>query len=195
MSYPFDLPATQFADLIMSLAELARTKDDPFDEHFPDRLPVGKAYAFDKIKDRVCVYRSPRAKQKLRSSDAFLPSMEETGDWYFIDFKNQRPDNIQSVKDPDRNALMQKAFDSLTIAAMTFGRHLSMRQIQERSVFIVVYPKGDYSEKFLAVLGELAAIGNKPLWLLDKLTDNGFYKHVLTIDETKFSTLHLPYLA
>ena len=196
MAYPFESPVTQFSDLVKPLAELAKT-DDPFDVDFPNRLPSCRAaYAFDTIKERVCAYRSLNAKQQLRSADAFVPESDKSTEWYFIEFKNQKPDNIQSVKDPDRNELMQKAFDSLSIVAMTFGHQLTMRQIQERSVFIVVYPKREYSDRFLAALNELSTgTGErKPLWHLDKLTNAGFYKRILTINDEEFRALSLSYM-
>ena len=195
MAYPFDSSVTQFCDLVKPLAELAKT-DDSFDVDFPNRLPSGKAYDFDKIKERVCTYRSLNAKQQLRSADAFVLEFDESAEWYFIEFKNQKPDNIQSVKDPDRNELMQKAFDSLSVVAMTFGHQWTMQQIQERSVFVVVYPRMEYSDRFLAALNELSTGtgGRKPLWHLDKLTDAGFYKRILTINDEEFCALSLPYM-
>ena len=193
MAYPFDSPVVQFASLVKPLDELADT-ETPFDENFPDNLPTGKAYAFDTIKNQVCAYRSSHASQKLRSADAFLPGTGDQAEWYFIEFKNSKLSSIQSVKDPDRNELMQKAFDSLTIAAMTFGRRLAMQQIQERSVFIVVFPSKNYSEMLLANLSELAGRGDKPLWNLDKLASGGLYKRILTIDETRLSDMWLPYM-
>jgi len=152
MSYPFENPEVKFGNLIKSLADLSNT-DSPFDKDFSSRLPSGKAFGFDQVKDRVCAYRSPNAKQKLHSADAFLIGERNSEPWYyFIDFKNQKVDNIQSVKDPDRNELMQKAFDSLSILAMTFGQDVSMRQLQCHSSFIVVYPQQNYGSS--RVLGK-----------------------------------------
>ena len=194
MSYPFENAAAMFRDLIKPLSALAHTDDRPFDADFASRLPTGKAYAFDEIKKYVCAYRSAKARLPLRSADALLI---DAGDgepsYYLVDFKNQKVDNIQSLKDADRNELMQKAFDSLTILSMTFGCHVSMRAIQKRSTFIVVYPQQDYSARFLETLNQCA--DGQPLWNLDKLTANGFYADVKTIHDGEFSSLFLPYMS
>lgn len=193
MSYPFESPAESFRELVKPLHVLAHT-DTPFREDFPTRLPTGAAYDLDKIKDRVCAYRSKNARAPLRSADALLMG-EDGGElaYYFIEFKNQRVDNIQSGKDPGQNELLQKAFDSLAIVAMTFGRASAMKDIQGRSTFIVVYPEQDYSERFLEALNQCAY--NRPLWGLDKLEDNGFYRKILTIHDGDFCRMALPFAA
>ncbi len=188
MSYLFEDPMENFRELMKPLQDLAWT-ETPFDQNFCDRLPNGKAYDFDKIKDRVCAFRS-KATKSLRSADAFLSVNEDSGaKYYFIDFKNQKVGNIQSVKDQGKNELIQKAFDSLLVMAMTFGRNVSMKEIQEHSVFIVVYPKQDFSVRFLEVLNQCA--DSRPLWNLDKLISNGFYQSVHTISDEDFSELSL----
>lgn len=193
MAYPFRDSATAFCSQIQPIRDLART-DDPFDPEFAGRLPSGRAYAFDSIKDRVCNYRSPNAKQKLRSADALLIGERDSELWYyFVDFKNQKADNIQSVKDPGRNELLQKAFDSLSILALTFGHAVPMCELQRHASFIVVYPCQDYSIGFLETLNKCSC--NQPLWNLDILTKNGFYAEVKTVHDASFATMPLPYLA
>lgn len=192
MAYPFENAPTTFKGYLKSLKDLAYT-DDPFDKGFQSRLPEGKAYAFDDIKNAVCVYRSAKAKQPLRSADGLLVIDDgKTANYILIDFKNQKPDNIQSVKDPDRNELMQKAFDSLSILAMTFCHKRAMCEIQQKATFIVVYPKCDYSIGFLNALSECAK--NEPLWKLDKLVKSGFYADIKTIDDETFKALNLPFV-
>lgn len=191
MTYPFENATATFKGLLRPLCDLAYT-DSPFDKDFQSRLPKGVAYAFDDIKDAVCVYRSANAKQSLRSADALLVlNQGEAANYILIDFKNQKPDNIQSIKEPDRNELMQKAFDSLTILAMTFCHGKAMCEIQQNSAFIVVYPKCDYSAGFLKALSECAT--NEPLWKLDKLVKGGFYADIKTIDDEAFKALQLPF--
>ena len=198
MNYPFEKSDIAFQNNRKLFCELAKT-DSPFDEDFPNRLPSIMAYDFDKIKERACAYRSSQSKKLLYSADALviLPS-EASLDagakkirYCFIEFKNQKVDNIQSVKDPDDNDLMMKAFDSLSVCALTFARGIPMVELQQKSMFIVVYPKQDYSEKILEVLNELSAENGevKPLWLLDKLENAGFINKVLTIDDEQFRTL------
>lgn len=193
MPYPFENAVAKFQDLIKPLSTLAHTDDRLFDADFVSRLPAGKAYAFDDIKKYVCAYRSAKAKLPLRSADALLIDASDEEPWYYlVDFKNQKVNNIQSLEDADRNELMQKAFDSLTILSMTFGCHVPMRTIQKRSTFIVVYPQQDYSSRFLETLNQCA--DGQPLWNLDKLTANGFYADVKTVHDGVFSSLSLPYM-
>ena len=173
--------------------------DRPFDEDFPKRLPCVTAYDYDTITRKVCAYRSSQEKKLLHSADALLiltPKLLRNPDsrkpiYCFIEFKKQKVDNIQSLKAPEDNDLMKKAFDSLSVCAMTFSREISMAELQHYSIFIVVYPKQDYSVRILEVLNELSSENGetKPLWLLDKLENAGFFKKVLTIDDEKFSKL------
>lgn len=191
MPYPFEEPIRNFSGLIKPLGDLAVT-ETPFDASFVSRLPSVSAYDFDEIKNRVCAFRSLNAKQCLRSADAFIIDGQGTSaQYYFIEFKNQRVNNIQSVRDPDRNELMQKAFDSLSILAMTFGRNIPMKELQRHSTFIVVYPRQDFSERFNAILNECANGRDHPLWNLDKLTKNGFFAGIKTIDEEKLAAMSL----
>lgn len=198
MSYPFANPEMAFGGDIASFSELAYT-DSPFDDAFPGRLPQINAYNFDDITKKVCSYRSAKDKKLLHSADAMvILSLEDVADvefkgvkYCFIEFKNQKVENVQSVKEPTDNALMRKAFDSLSICAMTFSRDCSMADLQKSSAFIVVYPRQNYSDKFLSILNELS-LGDgtrKPLWLLDRLQDAGFFRKVLTIDDREFGEL------
>ena len=192
MAYPFENASMAFKGYLKSLKDLAYT-DTPFDKDFQSRLPKGMAYAFDDIKDAVCAYRSAKAKQPLRSADGLLVIDDgKTANYILVDFKNQKPDNIQSIKDPDRNELMQKAFDSLSILAMTFCHGKPMCEIQQKVAFIVVYPRCDYSAGFLKALSECAT--NEPLWKLDKLVKSGFYADIKTIDDETFKALNLPFM-
>ena len=195
MKNPFEYSKETFENEKKPFKELART-DSAFDANFPNRLPSVTAYDFDKIAKAVCNYRSSK-KKPLHSADALLIlssnpfSGENTGMPYycFIEFKNQRVENIQSLKDPDENDLMMKAFDSLAICAMTFTREIAMSELQQNSIFIVVFPKQDYSERFLEALGRLSSVKGKTsaLWNLNKLEDNGFFSKVLTLDDGDFS--------
>lgn len=208
MAYPFERPSLFFAKEKATLATLAET-DDPFDPKFPTRLPSLEAYRFDTIKNIVCAYRrAKKEKRLLRSADALIVTGDAEGQspndasdalFWFIEFKNQNVANIQSYDDSKENALVVKAFDSLNLCAMTFGRDISMQDLQKRSVFIVVYPKQSYSDQILAALGQLA--GNnpdpwsrRPMWLLDNLLDAGFYRHILTVDDEEFADTVFPVL-
>lgn len=208
MAYPFEHPASSFAKEKATLAVLAET-DDPFDPGFPVRLPLLEAYSFDTIKKKVCAYRqAKKEKRLLRSADALIVTGDAVGQspndasaalFWFIEFKNQKVDNVQSYDDSKENALMIKAFDSLSLCAMTFGRTISMHDLQKRAVFIVVYPKQNYSEQLLAALGRLADNNpnpwtRRPMWLLDKLLDAGFYRHILTVDDAEFVDKVFPVL-
>lgn len=196
MNYPFEKSDIVFQNNRKLFSELAET-DSPFDKNFPNRLPSVTAFDFDKIKERVCAYRSP--KKLLHSADALVIfQLEEALDagvkkikYCFIEFKNQKVDNIQSVKDQDDNDLIMKAFDSLSVCAMTFAHGIPMAELQQKSMFIVVYPKQEYSVKFLDVLNQLSSRNGdtKPLWLLDKLEDAGFFSKILTIDDEQFNAL------
>lgn len=196
MNYPFANSNIVFQDDRKPFRELAET-DSPFDKDFPNRLPHVMAYDLDAIKEKVCVYRSSR--KLLHSADALVIfQLEEALDagakkirYCFVEFKNQKADNIQSVKDPDDNDLMMKAFDSLSVCAMTFTHGIPMAELQQKSMFIVVYPKQDYSVRFLDVLNQLSSEKGevKPLWLLDRLENAGFFSKVLTIDDEQFKAL------
>lgn len=198
MKYPFANSNIVFRYDIKSFQELAKT-DSPFDKDFPKRLPAVKAYDFDKITEKVCAYRSSKSKKLLHSADAFM-ILQSVASWdvgskkptyCFIEFKNQKVDNIQSIKEPDDNDLMKKAFDSLSVCAMTFTHGIPMAELQQQSLFIVVYPKQDYSVRFLEALNQLSSENGevKPLWLLDKLENAGFFSKVLTIDDEQFRAL------
>ena len=106
---------------------------------------------------------------------------------------NQKVDNIQSLKKPDENALQMKAFDSLAICVMTFARNVPMAELQQNAIFVVVYPTQNYSERFLASLGELAAENGKkqPLWNLDKLQNAGFFRKVYTVTDEEFNQMSI----
>ena len=198
MNYPFENSNTVFQNDIKSFQKLAKT-DSPFDKDFPNRLPAVAAYDFDKITERVCAYRSSKSKKLLHSADALMilqsDASRDAGSkkptYCFIEFKNQKVDNIQSTKEPDDNDLMKKAFDSLSVCAMTFTHGIPMAELQRQSLFIVVYPKQDYSIRFLEALNQLSSENGevKPLWLLGKLENAGFFSKVLTIDEDQFRTL------
>lgn len=198
MNYPFANSNIVFRYDIKSFQELAKT-DSPFDEDFPNRLPEATAYDFDKITERVCAYRTAKSKKLLHSADALM-ILQSDASWdegskkptyCFIEYKNQKVDNIQSLKEPDDNDLMKKAFDSLSVCAMTFTHGIPMAELQRKSIFIVVYPKQDYSVRFLEALNQLSSENGKvkPLWLLDKLENAGFFSKVLTIDDDQFRAL------
>ena len=200
MKYPFADAATVFEGNRKTFSELAKT-EHPFDEDFPNRLPACNAYDFDLVTRRVCAYRSLKEKRLLCSADALviLSSEQSTEDgndktlYCFIEFKNQKVDNIQSLKDSDDNTLQVKAFDSLSVCAMTFARNVSMAELQQKSIFVVVYPRQNYSERFLASLGELSAENGtmRPLWKLDKLQDAGFFRKVYTVSDEEFNRLSI----
>ncbi len=198
MNYPFVDSNKAFKSDRKPFQELAKT-DSPFDDGFPNRLPHVIAFDFDAITRKVCAYRSSREKKLLHSADALLIfesdesayAEAKKNTYCFIEFKNQKVENIQSIKEPGDNDLMMKAFDSLSVCAMTFSYDSSMADLQRDSVFIVVYPKQDYSVRFLDALNELSSDKGekKPLWKLDKLQDAGFFSKVLTIDDEEFGRL------
>lgn len=199
MNYPFRNSADVFLKDRQPFSCLAHT-ESPFDRDFPNRLPSAEAYDFDEITKKVCAYRSSREKRLLHSADALVISCvhgnADNGKLHrvfcFVEFKNQKVENIQSTKDPSDNTLMMKAFDSLSICAMTFSRDMAMSELQDSAVFVVVYPRQNYSDRFLDVLGKLASGDgvSKPLWNLDRLVDAGFYKRVLTIDDEEFTKIY-----
>lgn len=174
-SYPFS-PAPE---LVFSkkkpLSELAFSNDSVFDCDFPNRLPHINAFDLDSF----------AAGTMKRFTGTPVPSVDalhigSNGLFYFIEFKNQKTGNI------DREQLRRKLFGSYLIALATFFQNNSLQTLMKHSVFVIVFPKQDYS---MTIGKALAQFAGKSLWKLDELVENEMVSKVLTLTDEEFSTL------
>lgn len=118
-----------------------------------------QVYNFDDVKEYVC--RKLRDNSFTRSCDAYY--QDRKGREYLIEFKNQREEDVP------RRMLRQKAYDSLFLHLLTFGRGKTVDEASQNMSLIVVYnndaasgpPERRYSksesfEKMAAAFGSFA---------------------------------------
>ena len=142
-------------------------------------------YKFDAITNDIAnVYR---VKRPHRSCDALY--IKDNQHIYLIEFKNVRKSRIP-VKE-----LQQKAYDSIMTLQLAFFPDLSINDLKERVVLIVVYNDNGIIEKeqesvsFDALKSKLSSYangGSKVLFNLD-IFQGVLYKEVLTLEKQEYS--------
>lgn len=180
-TYPFPKEYASLPAPCRSLAELAHSDDAVFDGEFPNRLPKVSAYDCDAFaKGALKRYSGKR----LPSADALLQGKD--GRWYFIEFKNQPAKNIEGEK------VKSKAVGSVTIAALTVGQSLAMREVMAKTVYVVVFPTQDYSTQIGYWLAKQANGGARAtLWGLDELVSGQMLSDAYTLTDQEFQTLQI----
>lgn len=139
----------------MSLREISY--DDAKKQYLVDSDLMG--YNFDDIKEFVC--RKLRDSSFTRSCDAYY--QDRRGREYLIEFKNQREEDVP------RRIVRQKAYDSLYLHLLTFGRDCTVEEAARNLTLVVVYNDGAESgppnrryaksesfEKLSAAFGKMA---------------------------------------
>lgn len=178
MAYPYQSGLENYALYKKTLPDLALSSDKKQIGRFCTGLGHVSAYALDKIKVPL---------KRLRGSlycsvDALYEGRDRR--YYFIEFKDQPSGNV------DRDRVLAKAVDSLTISGYMFANKQPLIDTMTKSVFILVYDNPD--AKLLRSLSSLAGssgaptdqYGEKILFGLDRLTKASFYAevHTWTID-------------
>lgn len=172
MAYPYRSGLANYSAYKKSLPDLAASSDKKQIGRFCVGLGHVDAYALDKIK-------VPLKKQRgsfYCSVDALYAGKDNR--YYFIEFKDQPSGNI------DRDGVLAKAVDSLTIGGYMFANNQTIVDTMKMSVFILVYDNPD--EKILNSLSSLAGSRGAPkdqygeaiLFGLDRLTKASFYAEV-----------------
>lgn len=182
MPLPFSVAELTNSLQTASFEELANVGagTKPFDPSFGSRLPKKTGYDWDALA------KGPAKKclgPTLASCDACCLGLD--GLYYFIEFKNQREQNIIAAE--TRN----KVFGSLLLASLTIANHETMHDLMEKSVFVVVFPNQNYLDMIGYDLSKLAAPGSIPLWNLDKLESAGVIRKAHTVTDADFSKLPL----
>lgn len=174
MSYPYPSGLINYSAHKKMLPVLAASSDKKQIGRFCSGLDHVSAYALDKIK-------VPLKKQRgslYCSVDALYEGKDNR--YYFIEFKDQPSGNV------DRDRVLAKAVDSLTIGGYMFANNQTIVDTMKMSVFVLVYDNPD--EKLLASLSSLAGsrgaqrdqYGEQILFGLDRLTASSFYSEVHT---------------
>ena len=156
---------------------------------------------FDDVTEDLCQIRHAN----LHSADAFHAAT--SGDIYFIEFKDDDQVGLNAIGhgqpkiDPHTGqerkelpidiTLLQKAFDSLAVAALTACHDMTTDDLKSRAVFVVV--RRDDPPSYTATVNTIASWAKTTpspspvLWGLDRLCREGYYKQVFTWTETEFS--------
>ena len=154
-------------------------------EPFPSALPDIAGCDFDAVKRFACKFRLGA----LKSVDLVMPGLD--GKLYFIEFKDAKTDRIAGLR--------RKAFDSLVVFWLSFGKHMSMDEICANAEFVLVKPDSERkkapSETFFDELRQGAesllpipkGSGSEPLELqLRELTVYGLYSQVRIVFASEF---------
>ena len=178
--YPFPVAYEEFPSPRRKFGELAHTSDPAFDTGFSGRLPDIEAYDVDAFAQGSLKRFTGSA---IPSPDALARGHD--GKWYLVEFKNQRVGNVES-KD-----ILRKAAGGLTIAAMTMGQASAMRDVMSRIVYVVVFPRQDYSTQIgYWLAGQASDAGCKPLlWGVERLIDATMVADAFTIPDNEFAAL------
>ena len=203
MTYPYPIldENGQVVGLSKSIEELATTKATcPFCHEFKDCY----ALDFDEIKRVILRER----KGELRSVDGFHKSND--GKYVFIEFKQETVVDLRkrgTVQDlyPSMHGgkrrptiqvlLRQKAIDSLSVAAFTELRNVSMSDIQKNAILIVVHVDDTETPSLGNIVKNMRRLSssttNPPkraiLWDLERLKSMGFYNDIFTWTEGEFA--------
>lgn len=202
MTYPYPIldEDGHGVDLAKSIEELATTKSTcPFCHEFQDCY----ALDFDEIKRTILRER----KGELRSVDGFHKSNDG---WYvFVEFKQETVLDLRKrgtaqdlyphmhdgkTRPTIQVLLRQKAIDSLSVAAFTELRNVSMFDIQKNAILIVVHADDKITPSFGKIVKNMrrlsASATNPPqraiLWNLERLKSMGFYNDIFTWSESEF---------
>lgn len=157
-----------------------------------------KGYDLDLIKDEWSMLRgSPCSGAKMSSVDCYFKSAK--GVHYFIEFKNAPREALEKMDEdriPIRISLKRKAVDSLGLVGMTILQEETGKQIQNNSVYIVVYRASaadtlavlDINKSLTALAGGKDSMKRSYpiMWSLDTLKTVGLYSDVHTWPDTEF---------
>lgn len=136
------------------------------------------AYNLDAIKNYSC--EMLRGAQRLSSCDAYR---EVNGVHYFIEFKNQDQDKI------DASSIKKKAFDSISIMRISLDPDITLEQLCDNSILLVVFKKNATTglPEIRATLHKLANEDESEpiLFGLEKIKGK-LYSDIHTIDEEAF---------
>lgn len=174
MAYPYRAGLLNYSKYRKSFTDLAASSDKKQIGRFCAGLDHISAYALDKIK-------VPLKKQRgslYSSVDALYEGKDNR--YYFIEFKDQPSGNV------DKDRVLAKAVDSLTIGGYMFASNQSLVDTMKMSVFVLVYDNPD--EKTLNALSSLAGARGAPrdqygetiLFGMDRLATWSFYSEVHT---------------
>lgn len=158
-----------------------------------------KGYDLDLIKDEWSMLRgSSYSGAKMSSVDCYFKAAN--GVHYFIEFKNASREALDRVDSEDGIplciSLRRKAVDSLGLAGMTILQEETGKQIQNNSVYFVVYRASaadtlavlDINKSLTVLAGGKDSIKRSYpiMWSLDTLKTVGLYRDVHTWPDTEF---------
>ena len=144
-----------------------------------------KACNLDALTVRVC--KALRAGQPSASCDAYL---EKNGTYWFIEFKNQDSGNV------DGNEIWRKAYDSVSTVRMAIDQTITLDDLCQDAVFLVVYQDDEPELKGLdAIKQSTVDLAEEeeiaPYWGLKKI-EGKLYRKVCTIPATEFREKWIP---
>lgn len=180
MAYPYRSGLQNYLKYRMSFTELAASSDKKLIGRFCSGLDHVSAYSLDKLKVPLKSLRG----SLYCSVDALYEGKDNR--YYFIEFKDQPNGNV------DRDRVLAKAVDSLTIGGYMFANNHRLVDTMKMSVFVLVYDNPD--EMLLNKLAKMAGSRGAPkdqygeliLFGVDRLAKSSFYSEVHTWTEDAF---------
>jgi hypothetical protein len=182
MSYPYLDPKVDFSHRVKLFSELSLPDGDDkgFDPDFSTNMPNLQGYELDEIAQRDFKRYSGNM---LSSCDSI--SLGDDGNYYLVEFKNQRSSNI------DGNSIRKKIIDSISLIRYTFSPDEPMSDLYSRIRVYIVFPD---QEAFLNIVKIVSSSGSsegsivkkRPLWKLDELVDADFVGYIDTLPLSEF---------
>lgn len=190
MSYPYIDPKVDFLKRIKLFSELSLPDGDDkgFDSDFSMNMPYLQGYDLDKIAQKDFNHYSGNM---LSSCDSI--SLGDDGNYYLVEFKNQRSSNI------DGKSIRKKIIDSISLIRYAFLPDESMSNLHSRIRVYIVFPDQDAFFNIVKTISssgscEGSIVKKRPLWKLDELVDADFVDYIdtLTLSEFKHEVVRWP---